>query len=182
MGHAARPKFGKEPSALRLCSRPSSQQSFARRSFLLLRWAGRLRLALPREGGGGSFPAAGQPLRESQHGGRLRTLPFACFAAGRRAKQRTSGGLGVAAAAGAGAMGERLRGQAGVSSAAAAPTCSLHNGLPLHNGFHPLAGNGEASHPLHFRPELPLSSHDSPTKKSRARRRMDSGRKNRPRK
>ncbi|KAM3834652.1 pantothenate kinase 1 isoform 1-T1 [Vipera latastei] len=79
-------------------------------------------------------------------------------------------------------MGERLRGQAGVSSAAAAapPTCSLHNGLPLHNGFHPPASNGEASHPLPFRSELPLSSHDSPTKKSRARRRMDSGRKNRP--
>lgn len=89
-----------------------------------------------------------------------------------------------AAAAVGGVMGERLRGQAGVSSAAAAapPTCSLHNGLPLHNGFHPPASNGEASHPLHFRSELPLSSHDSPTKKSRARRRMDSGRKNRPRK
>ncbi|XP_032087384.1 pantothenate kinase 1 isoform X3 [Thamnophis elegans] len=73
-------------------------------------------------------------------------------------------------------MGERPRGQAGVSSAAAS-TCSLPNGLPLHNGFHaPPAGYAEASHPLH----LLSSSHDSPTKKSRARRRMDSGRKHRP--
>ncbi|KAJ7324166.1 hypothetical protein JRQ81_017186 [Phrynocephalus forsythii] len=79
-------------------------------------------------------------------------------------------------------MGDRLRGQAGVSSAAAtkAPaTCSRHNGL-LHNGFHPMPGHGEAPRSLLFRPDLPLSSHGSPTKKCRTRRRMDSGRKNRP--
>nr|XP_060624736.1 pantothenate kinase 1 isoform X1 [Anolis sagrei ordinatus] len=80
-------------------------------------------------------------------------------------------------------MGERLRGQAaGASSSspppppsAAAAAPALHNGLLLHNGFHPLPGcNGEAApHPLLFG--------SPPAKKgTRPRRRVDSGRKNRP--
>lgn len=72
------------------------------------------------------------------------------------------------------------------------------NGL-LHNGFHPPpvqpprlcsrgpAGGGDAAPPrLPLLPELqpqpPPPQHDSPAKKCRLRRRMDSGRKNRPRK
>ena len=72
------------------------------------------------------------------------------------------------------------------------------NGL-LHNGFHPPpvqplllcsrgpAGGGDAAPPrLQLLPELqpqpPPPQHDSPAKKCRLRRRMDSGRKNRPRK
>uniref|UniRef100_A0A670ZJD4 Uncharacterized protein n=1 Tax=Pseudonaja textilis TaxID=8673 RepID=A0A670ZJD4_PSETE len=185
----SRPTFGKE--AKRLCgsataplpSNPSPGVPFLLLLlFLLLRWAGRLRSALPREGGGsseggGGGGAPGRCCGETQQGGRRGTLPLAWFRGGekdergtkdeRRASGRRRRRLQ------AGAMGERLRGQAGVSSSAAAaaapPTCSLHNGLPLHNGFHPLAGNGEASHPLHFRADLPLSSHESSAKKSRAR-------------
>lgn len=98
----------------------------------------------------------------------------------------------------AGAMGERLRGQPGVPSATAAtagaaatPTCSLQNGLLLlQNGFHPLPSNGDGPRPLLLRHDQPLpaaaaaatTSHGSPAKKCRTRRRMDSGRKNRPRK
>lgn len=74
------------------------------------------------------------------------------------------------------------------------------NGL-LHNGFHPPpppaqpprlcsrgpAGGGDAAPPrLPLQPELqpqpPPPQHDSPAKKCRLRRRMDSGKKNRPRK
>lgn len=63
------------------------------------------------------------------------------------------------------------------------------NGL-LHNGFHPPAACSRDPPPPRFQlpPELqpqqqPLfAQHDSPAKKCRLRRRMDSGRKNRPRK
>lgn len=67
------------------------------------------------------------------------------------------------------------------------------NGL-LHNGFHPPpgcnrgpAGDGDAAPPrlpllAELQPQPPLPQHDSPAKKCRLRRRMDSGRKNRPRK
>lgn len=67
------------------------------------------------------------------------------------------------------------------------------NGL-LHNGFHPSRlcsrgppGGGDAApQRLPLQPELqpqpPPPQHDSPAKKCRLRRRMDSGRKNRPRK
>ncbi|KAL6061460.1 hypothetical protein STEG23_033227, partial [Scotinomys teguina] len=64
------------------------------------------------------------------------------------------------------------------------------NGL-LHNGFHPLRGPPPACSrdppPARFQllselqPQPPLfSQHDSPAKKCRLRRRMDSGKKNRP--
>uniref|UniRef100_A0A8C2U9Y8 Uncharacterized protein n=1 Tax=Coturnix japonica TaxID=93934 RepID=A0A8C2U9Y8_COTJA len=75
------------------------------------------------------------------------------------------------------------------TAAAGAPTatsCSLRGGL-LHNGFHPAGptlsngGCGEAPHPLLLRPEPPPLGHGSPAKKCRLRRRMDSGRRHRPR-
>lgn len=63
------------------------------------------------------------------------------------------------------------------------------NGL-LHNGFHPPAACSRDPPPPRFQlppelqPQQPLlfAQHDSPAKKCRLRRRMDSGRKNRPRK
>uniref|UniRef100_A0A8C3PF41 Uncharacterized protein n=1 Tax=Chrysemys picta bellii TaxID=8478 RepID=A0A8C3PF41_CHRPI len=71
----------------------------------------------------------------------------------------------------AAAMGERPRAQPGAPPAAAAPSGSLLNGL-LHNGFHP---------PPLLRQEPPVPGHGSPAKKCRLRRRLDSGRRNRPR-
>lgn len=88
-------------------------------------------------------------------------------------------------------MGEQLRAQpaapAGGPPPPAASSCSLLGGL-LQNGFHPASqplsngGCGEAPHPLLLRPELPPLGHGSPAKKCRLRRRMDSGRRHRPRK
>lgn len=90
-------------------------------------------------------------------------------------------------------MGEQLRAQPAAPAggppppAAAASSCSLLGGL-LQNGFHPASqplsngGCGEAPHPLLLRPELPPLGHGSPAKKCRLRRRMDSGRRHRPRK
>uniref|UniRef100_A0A674K9B0 Uncharacterized protein n=1 Tax=Terrapene triunguis TaxID=2587831 RepID=A0A674K9B0_9SAUR len=71
-------------------------------------------------------------------------------------------------------MGERPRAQPGAPPAAAAPSGSLLNGL-LHNGFHPPP-------PPLLRQEPPVPGHGSPAKKCRLRRRLDSGRRNRPRK
>lgn len=85
-----------------------------------------------------------------------------------------------------------------VPGAAAGAATAAVNGL-LHNGFHPPpvqpprlcsrgpAGGGDAAPPrLPLQPELqpqpPPPQHDSPAKKCRLRRRMDSGKKNRPRK
>jgi len=85
-------------------------------------------------------------------------------------------------------MGEQLRAQpAAATGAPPAASCSLRGGL-LHNGFHPAGptlsngGCGEAPHPLLLRPEPPPLGHGSPAKKCRLRRRMDSGRRHRPRK
>uniref|UniRef100_A0A8D0BWV7 Uncharacterized protein n=1 Tax=Salvator merianae TaxID=96440 RepID=A0A8D0BWV7_SALMN len=129
-------------------------------------------------------PALSSPYGGARAGGRT----LAC-AASRRVAAAAAAPLWPGERA-AGAMGERLRSQqAGVSSSAATaatPTCSLRNGLQLHNGFHhramPSSSNGEASRALLFRQDLPLPSQGSPAKKGRTRRRMDSGRKNRPRK
>lgn len=87
-------------------------------------------------------------------------------------------------------MGEQLRAQPAASAGPpppAAASCSLLGGL-LQNGFHPSGpplsngGCGEPPHPLLLRPELPPLSHGSPAKKCRLRRRVDSGRRHRPRK
>lgn len=61
------------------------------------------------------------------------------------------------------------------------------NGL-LHNGFHPSAASSRDPPaprfqlPSELQPQPLFAQHDSPAKKCRLRRRMDSGRKNRPRK
>lgn len=83
-------------------------------------------------------------------------------------------------------MGEQLRAQpaAPAGPPPAAASCSLLGGL-LQNGFHPSGpplGSGEPPHPLLLRPEPPPLSHGSPAKKCRLRRRLDSGRRHRPRK
>lgn len=87
------------------------------------------------------------------------------------------------------AMGEQLRAQPAAPGGPppAAASCSLLGGL-LQNGFHPSGpplsngSCGEPPHPLLLRPELPPLSHGSPAKKCRLRRRLDSGRRHRPRK
>uniref|UniRef100_A0A452IP53 pantothenate kinase n=1 Tax=Gopherus agassizii TaxID=38772 RepID=A0A452IP53_9SAUR len=111
---------------------------------------------------GRSVPAAGErrpqdtsmllplPPPSSQRAGRLR-----------RVLQRSEAAT---------AMEERPRAQPGAQPAAAAPSGSLLNGL-LHNGFH--------TPPL-LRQEPPVPGHGSPAKKCRLRRRLDSGRRNRP--
>lgn len=95
-----------------------------------------------------------------------------------------------------GGQPERSAPHATGASAGAGPAAV--NGL-LHNGFHPQpvqpprlcsrspAGGSDAAPPrLLLQPELqpqpPPPQHDSPAKKCRLRRRMDSGKKNRPRK
>lgn len=95
-----------------------------------------------------------------------------------------------------GGQPERSAPHAPGASAGAGPAAV--NGL-LHNGFHPQpvqpprlcsrspAGGSDAAPPrLLLQPELqpqpPPPQHDSPAKKCRLRRRMDSGKKNRPRK
>ncbi|XP_042316463.1 pantothenate kinase 1 isoform X2 [Sceloporus undulatus] len=103
-------------------------------------------------------------------------------------EHKGGGRRGTVVAAAAKAMGERLRGQAAgqAASPSAATPCSLPKGevLLLHNGYHPSSAspasgsNGEAPHP----PPPPLALFGSPLKKAgpRPRRRVDSGRKNRP--
>ncbi|XP_062958908.1 pantothenate kinase 1 [Cynocephalus volans] len=94
------------------------------------------------------------------------------------------------------ALGMGDRGGQLEHSAPHSPGAAAVNGL-LHNGFHqppvqpPLVclrgpvGGGDAASPRHqlvpeLQPQLPLPQHDSPAKKCRLRRRMDSGKKNRP--
>uniref|UniRef100_A0A669R072 Uncharacterized protein n=1 Tax=Phasianus colchicus TaxID=9054 RepID=A0A669R072_PHACC len=131
------------------------------------------RLRHPREGGGSGRTGAASPARGAAGG-----------VSGRSAGAEP-GDKGERDAAVA--MGEQLRAQpAAATGAPPAASCSLRGGL-LHNGFHPAGptlsngGCGEAPHSLLLRPEPPPLGHGSPAKKCRLRRRMDSGRRHRPR-